>query len=268
MKKLFFTGLLSACTLLLISCLESGSNMQSRNGVPGIIKIDESKKATIMSPDFYPYAFYDPSISLENMEFEDGDCILFGYTVDFNETSNADYQVTGVIQGSISSGIVALDQYPCLPDIYYPNIYPDIDLDTSTLMPNEQPIAYAISTVGMTSYFLDKFFLSSDFTTNTDQKTFWYLYYDPNLPTKEVDGKTVYTLFLRAEITDPGKKPVINGYATNVFDTESFIGTITNYEKIKGNQMAYFQINHINEIKSDGTFTWSQSEVLSFTIDE
>jgi hypothetical protein len=257
MKKLFFAGLLSTCTLLMTSCLEEGSNMQSRNGVPGIIQVDKNMKTMIMSPDFYPYAFYDPSI--EYMDFADGTCVLFGYTVDFNETSNADYQTTGVIQGSLSGGIASLDQYPC---------YASMELDTSALIPNEQPVAYALSTIGITNYFLNKFFLSSDLTMDSDQKTFWHLYYDPNLPTKEVDGKTAYSLFLRAEVTMPGVKPVINGYATNVFDTQRFIETITNIEKMKGNSTAYFLINHINEIKSDSTFTWAQSDVFSFSAGE
>ena len=254
MKKLFFAGLLSACTVLLVSCLESGSNVQSRTGVPGIVTV-KADRTMIMVPDFYHSEFYDPSIG--SLGLEDGDCILFGYTVDLSESANTYWQTSGVVQGSVSSTPYVVTQYPCLASM---------EIDTSVLREKEQPVAYAISGSGGTYYFLDKLFLSSDLTMNTEQKTFWDLYYDPDLPTTEINGETVYTLFLRAEITDPGKKPVVNGYTTSVFDIKQFIDTIS--KKNKGNDKVFFKFDYINEIKEDGTFTWAQSEVLPFAISE
>ncbi|MDR2811097.1 MAG: hypothetical protein LBB84_11190 [Tannerellaceae bacterium] len=257
MKKLFFAGLLSVCALGLISCLEGGSNMQSRSGVPGIVQFDKNMRMVIMSPDFYPYPFYDPSIAA--LELDPGDCIFFGYAVDFNDENNINYQTTGYIQGTLSGQPIVVDEYPC-------NSY--LEKDTSALIPNEQAVAYATSSNGYSIFFLDKLFLSSDVTMDTDQKTWWYLYHDSTLPVKEVDGKRVYTLFLRAEITYPGKKPVINGYTTNVFDTKRFVDTIMSLEKAEGNSTAYFQILHINEIKDDSTYTWAQSEIIPINIAE
>ncbi|MDR2042230.1 MAG: hypothetical protein LBP98_07945, partial [Tannerella sp.] len=217
MKKLFFVGLLSLCALLLVSCLENGSNTQSMSGIPGIIKLDENMKQVIMSPAFYPYPFYDSYIA--TVDLKEDECVLFGYTVDFNDEKNVDYQTNGLIEGSLTS-IASVTQYPC---------YPYMILDTAILRENEQPIAYAVSSGGHTTYFLGRLFLFSDITVDTKQETSWCLYYDSNLPAKEVDGKTVYSLFLRAEIAKEGVKPSINGYATNAFDIQRFINSITTF---------------------------------------
>jgi hypothetical protein len=243
-------------TFGLVSCLEGGSNVQSRSGVPGIVK-EVDQKLLITAPDFYPLDLYDANI--QSLGFKNGDCVIFGYSVDFNDESNANYQTTNILQVGITN-ITLIDRYPCVSSMVY---------DTASLIENEQAISYAISSGGgNTLYFSDVLFLSSDISVNTEQKTRWYLYYDSDLPTKDIDGNTVYSLFLRAEIIEQGKAPVINGYATNAFDTKRFIETISSLEKTKGKDKAYFQIHHINEIKDDGTFTWAQSEVLPIGIAE
>jgi hypothetical protein len=254
MKKLFLGVFLSLCAFMLNSCLEGGSNERSQSGIPGIIRWDtKTWKTVISAPEFGSFYFYDPQ--LETMGFTDGDCVLFGYTVDFSAEINSNYQNTGILQGTVSS-IGGIDQYSCHSSLVH---------DTATLIENEQPIAYAVSTNGYSFYFSDKLFLTSDFSQNTDQKTSWLLYYDGELPTKTVEGKTVYTLFLRAVMTDSGKPPIITGSIINVFNAGFFFDEIIHNEKSKnqGNTDAYFQIQYIRDIDA---FTWEHSDVLSIPI--
>jgi hypothetical protein len=255
MKKLFLGGFLPLCVFMLSSCLEGGSNERSQSGIPGIIRFDTKIMRTVISaPEFGSFYFYDPQ--LETLGFVDGDCVLFGYTVDFSAEINSNYQNTGIIQGTVSS-IGIIDQYPCHSSLVH---------DTAMLIENERPIAYAVSTNGYSFYFSDKLFLTSDFSQNTDQKTSWLLYYDGELPTKTVEGKTVYTLFLRAVMTDSDKAPIINTSVINVFNAGFFFDEIMHIEKNQGNTDVYFQIQHIRDIKTDGAFTWEHSDVLSISI--
>jgi hypothetical protein len=260
MKKFFYGGLTAACIMMLASCLESGSNEQQREGAVGVIRFDtKSTKLVIECLDFYPYLYYGPELeTLTNPTPADGDCVMFGYIVDFSSEVNANYQTSGIIQGTISK-ISRLDQFACSPQL----------IDTTTLMEKEQPIAYAVSSGGGYLYLSQKLFIVSDFSYKEKQQTQWYLYYDPELPVQSVDGKNVYSLFLRATIlVDDNNGSVQTGNAINTFDAENFFNTTRNLEKIQGKDKVYFKINHVKEIKEDGTFAWAESDLLEINIPE
>jgi hypothetical protein len=257
MKKLFFAGLMSLCALVMVSCLEGGSNEQSQSGIPGIVRFDmKSMRTVISSPEFGSIYFYDPQ--LETLGFLDGDCVLFGYTIDFSSDVNSNYQTTGFLEGALS-GIGLIDQHPCYSYMYR---------DTSVLIENEQQVAYAVSSKGYNFYFSDKLFLSSDFRQNTDQETEWLLYYDDELPTRTVEGKDTYTLFLRTVVRDEGVAPIIDGTVINVFNASNFFDEVMRREKSKGNTEIHFYIYHIKEINEDGSFTWGYSDLSSLPIPE
>jgi hypothetical protein len=257
MKTLSFCGLFSACILMLASCLEGGSNEESQSGVCGIIRFDMKTMKTLIDVPGYPYSFYDPQI--EYLGFSDDDCVLFSYNVNYSNEINVNYQTTGIVQGTISN-VSLIDKWRCTP--YVIN-------DSVSLIENEQPIAYAVSTNGPSFYYSEKLFLTSDFQRNTEQKTAWYLYYEPELPSKEIEGETVYSLFLRAAITTQGKAPIIQGSLINVYNVGNFFGETTRIEKEKGKSKVSFKIYYINDIKEDrSSFTWVQSDVLSIPIPE
>ncbi|MDR1258196.1 MAG: hypothetical protein LBK65_02795 [Tannerellaceae bacterium] len=257
MKTLSFCGLFSACILMLSSCLEGGSNEQSQSGVCGIIRFDMKTMKTVIDAPGYPYSFYDPQI--EYLGFSDNDCILFSYNVNYSDEINTNYQTTGIVQGSISN-VSLIDQWRCISEVIN---------DSVSLIENEQPIAYAVSTNGPSFYYSERLFLTSDFERNTEQRTSWYLYYEPELPTKEVEGKVVYSLFLRAVMTAQGKAPLVQGSVINVYNTGNFFGETTRIEKEKGKSEVNFQIHYINDIGEDrSSFTWVKSDVLSIPIPE
>ncbi|MDR1557227.1 MAG: hypothetical protein LBS88_09400 [Tannerellaceae bacterium] len=256
MKKLFYSGLMAACMMMMASCLESGSNEQQREGAVGVIRFDtKSMKMVIECFDFYPFLYYAPG--LETTELNDGDCVLFGYVVDLSNEANTDYQTTGIIQGNIST-ISRLDQFPCSPYL----------IDTAKLMEKEQPIAYAVSSNGGYLYFSQKLFVASNFSYKEKQQTDWHLYYDPELPAKNVDGKNVYSLFLRATIkVEDSTGSTQNGNVIiNTFNAENFFNATQNLEKNLGKDKVYFRINHIKEIKEDSTFVWAESDLLDINI--
>ncbi|MDR1645208.1 MAG: hypothetical protein LBS05_05220 [Tannerellaceae bacterium] len=257
MKKLFFAGLMSLGALVMISCLEGGSNVRTQNGIPGIVRFDmKNMKTVISSPEFGAANFYDPQF--ETQGFTDGDCILFGYTVDLSDDVNLDYATTGLLHGSVS-GPVLVNQYPC---------YSYMLRDTAVLIDGEQPVAYAVSENGYNFYYSDKWFMSSDFRQYTGQETNWLLYYDGELPTETVEGKEAYTLFVRAVLTKEGTAPIIEGTMLNTFNASNFFDGIQSREKSKGKTEAYFRICYIKEIKEDGSFTWEHSNLLYNTIFE
>jgi hypothetical protein len=254
MKKLFYGGLTAACIMMLTSCLESGSNEQQREGAVGVIRFDtKNMKMAIESPDFYPFLYYGPGI--ESIDLSEGDCVLFGYSVDFNSDVNANYQTSGVIQGTISQ-LSRLDQFSCTTYI-----------DTTILMIEERPIAYAVSGNGGYLYFSGKLFIVSDFSYKEKQQIEWHLYYDPELPAENVEGKNIYSLFLRATIlVDDSNGAIQNGSIINTFNAEDFFNATQNLEKSLGKDKVYFKINHIKEIKEDSTFTWARSDLLEINI--
>jgi hypothetical protein len=255
MKKLFYGGLITACIMMLGSCLESGSNEQQREGAVGVIRFDtKSVKMVIESPDFYPFLYYGPG--LESIELNEGDCVMFGYSVDFNSDVNVDYQTTGIIQGTISQ-IARLDQFSCTSYL----------IDTTTLMGEERPIAYAVSSSGGYLYFSGKLFLVSDFSYKEKQQIQWHLYYDPELPAENTDGKNIYSLFLRTTIlVDDVNGTTQQGSVINTFNAVNFFNATQNIEKNLGKEKVYFKINHIKEIKEDSTFTWAESDLLEVNI--
>jgi hypothetical protein len=240
---------------MLASCLEGGSNEQSLSGVCGIVRFDMETMKTVIDAPGSP-SFYDPL--LETQGLLDGDCVVFSYNVNFSDDINSDYQTTGIVQGTISQ-VYLIDQWSCFPYIIH---------DSTSLMENEQKIAYAISTSGPSFYFSEKLFLISDFEQKTEQKTIWNFYYDPELPAENIDGKTVYSLFLRATMKEAGKAPNLSGSVINVYNAGNFFRETTRIEKGKGKSEVYFLINHIKDIKEDGAFTWEKSNVCNIPIPE
>jgi hypothetical protein len=255
MKKFLLGGLLSASTLLLASCLGGGgSNEISRSGVPGVVRFDmKTMKTVIDSYEFHPFSFYDPNI--ETLELFEGDCILFGYTVNLDNEANSNYQTTGIISGTMTA-ITPLDKYPLRPEL----------TDTATLLEQERPISYAVANTGSYLYLSKKLFLQSTFKQKNEQKTNWICCYDPELPTKTIDGKKVYSLFLRATIQEEGKLNEAETSVINAFEAATFFDQIMSVEKGEGKTEVYFIINHIKEIKEDNSFTWAASEVLPLEI--
>jgi hypothetical protein len=257
MKKFLIGGLLSACTLLVTSCLEGGSNEVSNSGVPGVVRFDmKTMKTVIDSPEFYPFAFYDSNMekNVQLSELKEDDCILFGYRVNFSDEVNANYQTAGIVNGTLTS-IALLTKYYVQPTIG----------DTSALLEKEQPIAYAVANTGGYLYLSKKLFLLSNFQQKDEQVTDWILCFDSSLPTKMINGRKVYSLFLRARILSEGKLTGADS-VINAFEAGNFFEQIMFIEDAEGQSEVYFQINHINDIKEDGSFTWTTSEVLSLAI--
>ncbi|GAB6395442.1 MAG: hypothetical protein MdMp024_1754 [Bacteroidales bacterium] len=250
-------GVLLATTLLALnSCLKGGKNEQSRSGVPGIIRLDMDNLVWVIdAPDFLPYGFYAPGI--ESLGFEEGDCLLFTYTVDLSSAENANYQSTGIIQGTFSSP-VRVEKFSCYP---YMNIS-----DTAKLMDNENPIAAAIDPSYGCTYFSKTLFLFSQYEQLSKEETEWHLYYPPNMEAVEEDGKRVYSLFLRATVATEGTTPKTTETVVNAFDAYNFFRSINNMEA--SNQEVYIKFNYIKEIKEDSTFTWAASSLISYIVPE
>jgi hypothetical protein len=256
MKNLLFCGCIAACTLMLSSCLETGTQNYTGSNIPGVIRFDIKNMKTVIDANyFYPFGFYDPKI--ETMGFTEGDCIMFDYSVNLESQENANYQANGVIHGTLA-GLSPVDLYYCSASM----------TDTTTLLDKEQPIAYAMDANMGWSVVANKLFLFSDFKYFTDQKTEWSMSYRPELIAEDDGyGKHVYSLFLRAALRVEGKAPELTTVVANAFDIGRFIEIITAQEKRAGSTAAYIKINYIKEIKSEAP-VWTASELIQYPISQ
>lgn len=263
MKKHVLGGLLTACVLALTSCLgDGGSNTRTLSNIPGVVRFDtKSMKMMVDAAEALPLGLYSPDV--ETRGFDDGDCVLISFSVDFNSAENVDAQTTGYLNIALSS-ISPIDQFPC--DSYM--------RDTSVLLNNktEQAISYAIDSYFAYRLVNDKLFLFSDVDQLTDQKNNWILYYDPKLEAEEdSQGKRIYSLFLRAQIRVEGTKPNNPEVVLNAFNAGHFFEQVNTKELSAGSKTAYIKINHINKItrtEQDTTFTWISSELIPISIVE
>ncbi|GHT34056.1 hypothetical protein AGMMS49574_20860 [Bacteroidia bacterium] len=263
MKRLVLGGLLTACVLVLPSCLgDGGSNTRTLSNIPGVVRFDlKSMKTLVDAAEALPLGLYSPDV--EARGFDNGDCVLISFSVDFNSAENVNAQTTGYLNIALSS-ILPVDQFPCDAHMR----------DTSVLLDNktEQAISYAIDSYLGYRLVNDKLFLFSDIDQLTDQKNNWILYYDPKLEAeKDGQGKRIYSLFLRAQIRVEGTKPN-NPYAVpNAFNAGYFFEQVNAKELSAGSKIAYIKINHINKItrtEQDTTFTWTSSELIPINVVE
>jgi hypothetical protein len=242
--------------MMLTSCLDGGSNERQRDGAVGVVRFNtKNMKLVIESPDFYPYLYYGAGVETQT-DLADGDCVVFGYTVDFSSEANANYQTSGIVQGTVTT-IARLDQFPCTPYL----------IDTAALMEQEVPVAYAVASASGYLYLSDKLFLVSNFSYREKQQIQWHLYYDPALPAQQVEGKNIYTLFLRATVLADSNGITQNTTVINTFNAENFFSATQAIEKNQGKDLVYFKISHIKEInEEDSAFTWTASDLLEISI--
>ena len=255
MKKLVLAScIIIASITMLTSCIGEGSNQVS-NWWYGVVELDsKTMKPVIASNAFNPYKFYSPTLS--SLDLYPGDPVLFSFTYDLSDETNTNYGTTGLITGALNAAPSVLDEWYCDGHMQ----------DTTMLLPDEQPIAYAIDQqYGLDLFYLSTpkiLFLNTSITQLTDQKMTWELYYDPELPVTEEQGRRVYSLFLRATLRIAGKNPTQNAVVSNAFDMRTFYNTVVQKEKNQGNKTFSFRINHINKINEDGTFEWTVSDIV------
>lgn len=256
MKKLKVLGLAAAAAgmVLLTSCLDGNNSYSLSN----FAVVDFSSKA--MRNLVYPsgdYPLYIASIS-NDAALEQGSCIFLNYTVDKDAAENANLGTAGFYTAT-SGGYSIIEQ--ARMDMYEP--------DTAEVRPHELAFTDAQVFGYVETDQAKKLFVGANHAVVlTDQKNAFTLTCDANQEVETVDGKRVYTMFLRAVKLQDGKAPTLSGAEYRAFDAAYFYSMAKQKEEGNGKDMINFRIKYVKEFNSDTTAvkTWGESQIVSLAI--
>lgn len=250
-----WTVMAIAVVTLLTSCLGESSTKEESFDVPGVVCVYKNK---YMIKTLRGYIYSSALISQALVS--DGDCVLVSFQYDSSLPENAN---------SAENGYVTVTLYEVTS---LSKGYVDTQTDTETLLTNEFALKKAVmySYWPYADYQLGNLFLTSSYMANKEQKNSWGLYLDPNQEPEPATGENgnVYIAYMRAVATAVGSTPASDAYTPNAFNIEHFINTVNAKEKAAGKKYFQLKINYIKEIKEDGTFTWTASDLLKFEVPE
>lgn len=244
-------GVAAAALLLLTSCLGDNNSTASLNMVPGVVRFDmtslkilvDSKAGTISAKEFEKYS--------------ENDCLIVNFSYD-SQNQVSDKYTTVTLNGEPAK----VDKGQTFRSM----------TDTTVLKTDEVPLITSVEkSFGQIFAYLNGFlFLPSGIKAPTDQKTTWELSYDPKVPAVEINGKRVYSLFLRATIRTAGEDDVKEILSANAFEAKHFFETVNAIEQGKSSDRYSIQIYYINKIneKDRKEFTWAACEPIEFAVEK
>lgn len=235
--------------LMLTSCLGDSNNEGSLSHMPGVTRLTttgvvvDTPAGTVYTPDFLTMGYYG-----------EGDCMFVSFSYDLGTPENANSATQGYTYINLTEKPTPVNRF-----------YTDMSAtDTTTLLPNEMALEYAIGSYDAT-YFAANLngymFLTSTFTGLTNQKNRWHLFFDYSQEPVVNDSKNMYTLFLRATITDEGTTPSGTAHESNAYDVSAAISSMQQRERTLGNKTFLINVRYLKKIdKDDPTkLEWSDS---------
>lgn len=251
MKSRLLGAAAAAALLLLTSCLGDNNSNANYNMVPGVVKFDMTTMRNMLNSKA-------GLLSAKGLEgYTDSDCLLVNISINSNEqesdkflTATFTEEPTTVSKGQFISNMG----------------------DTAVVGEKELPLitSYEPSAGIILAYLDGYFFLPSGIKMPTDQKTTWELYADPQAKPVEVNGESVYSMFLRAKVRVAGEGKEQNILSTNAFYSKMYFDRIEAVERAnqkKTFSVKVYYIKSINE-KDRTEFTWAASDLIKFPVTE
>lgn len=240
---------LSLPALLLTGCLSDVNSAFHPDESPAVIRTEQVGGLVVADTRFG--TIYAPGLNSN----ADGTCLIVDFTYNASDPANTNYGQTGYYTVTLKKQ-TPVDQADAGPS----------DLKTDQLLPYEQPIRAAISPQAphLFAYLADRLFLPSVYITATGQQVNWQFTY-PSAPVAEqIDGQSVYPLYLRANATAAPAEGARDTTLTAVhaFNMLPFIEELRGRNQWNGRDNLYISVHYIEAINAaDSTdFTWVATE--------
>lgn len=251
MKSRLLGAAAAAALLLLTSCLGDNNSNANYNMIPGVVKFDMTTMGNLLNSKA-------GLLSAKGLEkYGDGDCLIVNISI------NSDEQVSDKF---VTATLTAE------PTTVPKGQFTSMMTDTTVIGETEVPLltSYEPSYMITLAYLDGYFFLPSGIKMPTDQKTTWELYADPQAKPVEVNGESVYSMFLRAKVRVAGEDKEQNILAPNAFYTKMFFDKVEAVERAnqkKTYSVKIYYVKSINE-KDRSEFTWAASDLIKFPVTE
>lgn len=247
MGKKVLNGIVVLCVILFSSCLGDPATSLTMANQAGVIATNEGPGKVI----YVKGGEKITSESFQQANVEDGECILFDYSVDYGATENVDGgeslgYMTAVIYENTITEVDKWDIYSTLTD-------------TAKVGTNELTLS---SLQARSAYIKGNLFLFTEMKNHTvNQRDSFSLSYDP---TQHLDEEQIYSLYLRSYLSEGQSGAGQSMIVPCAFDIEDFVKSVS--EK-NGTQEVKFRINYATAFGQDSlSVVWKSSDVYTINL--
>ena len=249
MGKKGLYGIVALCLLMFSSCLGDPATSLTMANQAGVV-------VTNVGPGKVIYVKGGEAVtsdSFQNANVEDGDCILFDYSIDYGATENVD-------GGSAVGYMTATIYENTITEVGHWNIFSTLT-DTANVKANELTLS---SLQARSAYIQGNLFLFTEIKNHdANQKDSFALSYDP-LQRLGVDQ--VYSLYLRTFSLEEQSQTNQTMIVPCAFDIEDFINAVS--EK-NGTDEIKFRINYASAFGKDSlSVVWKSSDIFTINLSE
>lgn len=249
MSRSILYGILTFCMVVFVSCLGDPATSLTMANQVGVV-------ATNVGPGKAVYVKGGDVISSEDFQqanVEEGECILFDYSVDYGAAENVD--------GGVNNGYITATIYEnTISEVNQWNLFNT--LDTVSVEDNELLIS---SLQSRSAYIKGRLFLFTEIKNHqVEQQDSFALAYNP---LQAIDDDQIYTLYLRAFLkeeveTENGQSMII----PCAFDIHDFVDKIA---KESSSQEVKFRINYTSAFGKDSlSVVWKSSDIFTIELSE
>lgn len=258
MKKIiwfFMTMLLGLVALT--SCIDG--NNESTGGVVGVLDYSSKGFTYVLKTDYGNYYASEINSLITNNSVQLGDCLYFGYKIDFDLAENSEAMVE-------SRGYYTVSLNTCQKfDKYYIN---SILTDTTTIQTSEiavkDPLYEYINT------FYSRYMYTTHIVNQPENLELrWDLSYDEETKVTIENDKRYYELYLRAVKTNTSDKSNVDYPHLNSYDMGGYMREVAQMEKEAlgssynaSSSRLTLRINYVSEIKGDTAIVWSSKDLF------
>lgn len=247
MRKTVLYGVIALCLVVLSSCLGDPATQLTMANQTGVVA---TNVGTVGKVIFVKGGDVISSENFQNANVEDGECILFDYSIDYGLAENADggankgYMTATIYENTLSE----VSQWQLFNTLTDTSNVENGELLLSTLQPRS-------------SYIKGNLFLFTEMSGHkTAQEDSFALSYNPD---QVLNGDQVYSLYLRAIKTAEGGEED-NGQSMIIpcaFNIQDFVKKVTgenNTDEVK------FRVNYASAFgKDSASIVWKSSDVFT-----
>ena len=249
MEKKGLYGIVVLCLLMFSSCLGDPATSLTMANQAGVI-------ATNVGPGKVIYVKGGEIISSESFQkanVEDGECILFDYSINYGATENVD-------GGGAVGYMNAIIYENTITEVGRWNIYSTLS-DTAKVKTNELMLS---SLQARSAYIKGNLFLFTEIKNHdVNQRDSFALSYDP---LQRLDADQVYSLYLRSFSLNEPSQTSQTMIVPCAFDIKDFVNTVS----VKnGTDEVKFRINYVSTFGKDSlSIVWKSSDIFTINLSE
>lgn len=248
MRKTVLYGVVALCLVVLSSCLGDPATQLTMANQTGVVATNVGTAGKVI---FVKGGDVISSEQFQQANVEDGECILFDYSIDYGLAENADGGAnTGYMTATIYENTISeVSRWPLF----------DTLTDTATVDKDE----LLLSTLqARSSYIRGNLFLFTEITNHTTgQRDSFSLSYNP---AQALGEDRVYSLYLRTIKVEDESGEAVNSQTMIVpcaFDIQDFVENVAGKND---NGEVKFRVNYASAFGKDSlSIAWKSSDVFT-----